>query len=221
MSAHRKTVLTSLLSGVFLLLTGMSSSSYADVIYLSGLLDSSQVVDSGGSTSTATGLAELTIDTDAQTITLDFSWDGLTGPADRAHLHDAPLGESRHTDPFDRFFDEVFNNNDALRSIPCSSDWAFYDMCVPPSGALHFVQGLEEALDLTPGCDPTVEVCSIAEFVSLALNDIIYMDIHTELYPQGEIRGQLYPQVVPEPSVVAVLGLAILLMTWGRRRRAR
>ncbi|NGZ85640.1 CHRD domain-containing protein [Duganella aceris] len=49
-----------------------------------------------------------------------------------------------------------------------------------------------------------------------------YLNIHSSLYPAGEIRGFLTPiAAVPEPSSIAMLGLglpAVLLMA--RRRRA-
>src|SRR5713226_6055471 len=111
----------------------------ADVIVLTGALDAAQVVDSGGSTSTATGFATVTIDTTLETLALDFSWAGLTGPADRAHIHDAPAGVSRHTPPNDRYFREVINPAD--RTIPCP--WSsFYTDCVPATGSLHFTDDL-------------------------------------------------------------------------------
>src|SRR5690242_5543601 len=79
----------------------------ADLLILAGDLTAAQVVDGGGSNSTATGSAILTIDTTLETLTLDFIWAGLSGPADRAHLHDAPAGVSRQDPPNNRFFDEV------------------------------------------------------------------------------------------------------------------
>lgn len=204
----------------FLLVT--SSAARADLILLNGALNAAQVVDGGGSTSTATGFAALAIDTVAETLTLDFSWTGLTGLADRAHLHDAPAGVSRTVDPFDRFFDEVFYSDNPLRSIPCGGDWAFYDMCVPASGTLHFMQSLATVLDLSSSCDPTFSVCSIAEFVTMALNDIIYLDMHTELFPSGEIRGQLQPvTTVPEPAAALLLAWGLLLAAWFRRAPRR
>ena len=86
------------------------------------------------STSTATGFATVTFDTVAQTITTDFSWSGLTGNADRAHLHDAPAGVTRLlSPPNDRFFHEVINqvfdsNGNPVGStvdqgfVPCGGD---------------------------------------------------------------------------------------------------
>ncbi len=92
----------------------------AEIITLSGSLDASQVVDGGGSISTATGFGIVTIDTTLFTITTDLSWSGLSGPADRSHLHDAPEGVSRFTPPNDIFFHEIFYDD---TSVPLSSPW--------------------------------------------------------------------------------------------------
>ena len=46
-----------------------------------------------------------------------------------------------------------------------------------------------------------------------------YINVHTEMYDMGEIRGYLVP--VPEPGSAAVLGSLALLAASGRRRRSR
>ena len=116
---------------------GLSVPARAELVVLSGSLNNLQVVApvfaadgvtvigstsfrADGitpiSTSTATGFATVTIDTIAQTITTAFSWTGLSGNADRAHLHDAPPGETLLlSPPNDRFFHEVIiEQRDAL-----------------------------------------------------------------------------------------------------------
>src|SRR6202158_585642 len=114
----------------------------ADTITLSGILNASQVVDGGGSTSTATGLATVTIDTTLFTITTDLSWSGLSGPTDRAHLHDAPAGQSRLNPPNGNFFHEVLDNTSVPLSnqVPCGfAGGGFMTDCAPATGTAQNV----------------------------------------------------------------------------------
>jgi hypothetical protein len=170
-------------------------------------LNAAQVVDGGGSTSTATGSALVTLDDTLFTVTTDVTWSGLSGPADRAHLHFAPVGVSRSfADPDTWFFHEVIDDP----TVPC-----FASVCAPATGTSHDVlqlavdngygAGIALGLFADPSADPSSFIDSFANLI-LALNlGDIYIDMHTELYPSGEIRGQLGVAAVPEPSTWAML----------------
>jgi hypothetical protein len=47
----------------------------------------------------------------------------------------------------------------------------------------------------------------------------LYFNIHTSVFPGGEIRGQL--ALVPEPSSLTLAGLGLLGAAWQLRRRGR
>lgn len=50
-----------------------------------------------------------------------------------------------------------------------------------------------------------------------------YFNIHTSTYPGGEIRGQLMPVVVPEPSTLTLAGLGLVAaggIAFKRRQRS-
>jgi hypothetical protein len=211
---HRTSVFRQIGSLVAFVVTALvAGPAQASTITLSGILNAEQVVDGGGSTSTATGFGVVTIDLSAFTITTDLSWSGLTGIADRAHLHDAPAGESRLDPPNGDFFHEVLN--DADRTVPC--DWvdATFTDCVPASGTTH------DVLQLT-GPEDGYGYPDFNSLIAAFVADGVYLDMHTEIYPSGEIRGQL--TAVPEPSSFIHVGfglIAIALLignrSWAKR----
>jgi hypothetical protein len=182
-------------------------------------LNAAQVVDGGGSTSTATGSAVVTLDDSLFTVTTDVTWSGLSGPADRAHLHFAPIGVSRSVaDPNTYFFHEVID--DPARTVG-GCNLVFTD-CAPPSGNSHDVLSLSVNDGYGAGLALGFSTDSFADLI-LALNlGDIYVDMHTALHPSGEIRGQLGVAAVPEPSTWAmmILGFAgIGFMAYRRRNQ--
>ena len=156
---------------------GSSTTNYA---VFTGDLDASQVV--AGSSSTATGHAVVTIDATnpvAVLLITDLSWTGLTGPADRTHIHSGPPGSA--TD--DLFFHEVADFDNIARTVvPCPWGDATFANCLPTTGTSH------DELDVTAGYSdcPTWQC-----IVDMAIPNGFFLDMHTQLYPSGEIRGQL------------------------------
>jgi hypothetical protein len=181
------------------------------------------------STSTATGFATVIINTVAATMDTYLSWSGLSGVADRSHVHDAPSGTSRFEPPNDRFFHEVIDDvydaaNNFLRVsvtggyVDCGTDMENGGgvSCAPASGSLH--DTLFNLNDRFDPSDPLV-FADMNAFVAAMEADGLYIDLHTEMYHDGEIRGQLLFSPVPEPASMAMLGIGILATGAVLRRR--
>ncbi len=90
-----------------------------------------------------------------------------------------------------------------------------------PAGA---PAGVLFGLSFTPGVTTGVfsgnGVISGAGNIANTLNGLTYINIHSQTFPGGEIRGQLVnPVQIPEPGSMAVLGGLALASLVSRRRR--
>lgn len=181
-------------------------------------LTSSQVVDGGGSTSTATGSAVVTLDDTLFTVTTKVTWSGLSGPADRAHLHFAPFGVSRSVaDPNIYFFHEVLD--DPARTV-LNCNLVFTD-CVPPSGSSSDVLQLSVDNGYGAGFALGLSSDSFADLIFAMNAGDIYIDMHTAHCASGEIRGQFAAaRDLPEPSTLLLAAVALGWVSVSRGHRA-
>jgi hypothetical protein len=186
-----------------LLLSAMTASAANYTVILNGQNEAPS------NSSPALGAAIVTFDASSHILQVNVVFGSLVGDSSAAHIHcctAAPgtgtAGVATETPTFGGFPLGVHNgaySNTYDTSLPASWNSAF--------------------LTANGGTTAGAE----AAFAAGLNSGAAYLNIHSSLYPAGEIRGFLTPTAVaavPEPGSIAMLGLglpAVLLMA--RRRR--
>lgn len=189
------------LFGVVVAVLMFSAMAKADTIVFTTTLTGSQEVPPNAST--GIGSALVTLDTVANTLTVNIAFAGLVSPSTASHIHCcAPPGST---------------------AIPATTVPSF------PGFPLGVTTGTYiNTLDLTlaSSYNPAfiaahggTVASAQAAFIAGLLSGQAYLNIHSVQFPNGEIRGQL--QAVPEPATVLLLATGMMGVAGTLRKRRR
>jgi len=152
--------------------------------------------------SPGTGFAQVELDTIAHTLTVDASFAGLLGTTTASHIHAPTLvplagtaGVATET-PFFVGFPIGVTSGTYLHTFDTTLTSTWNAPFVTANGGTALGAEAALAADLEAGK--------------------AYLNIHTGLFPGGEIRGFL----VPEPSTIALIGVAAIGL-FARPRRVQ
>ena len=159
--------------------------------------------------STATGFASVVLDPIAETIQVNVTWSGLTTPVSATHIHcclPSPMflmnvGVATTVPAFPGFTIPGPTSGTFSSAVLSLLDAGTYNT-TPVTGFVDLEGGIPQAA---------------AALVAGIENDETYFNIHTSMFPGGEIRGFLVP--APEPASLLLLGSALLGFAVILRRR--
>ncbi len=189
-------------SAIFVSTMGLPSSAQADFLAFNAVLSGAD--QEPANASPGTGLVMVLFDLDLMSMQIDVEFNDLDGVTTVAHIHAATavpfMGNAGVATQTPSFF-----------GFPVGVSSGSYNNTFDMTLASSYNASYLAANGGTPAS-------AFAALVSAAENGQAYFNLHTTLYPAGEIRGFL--TAVPEPSSIALscLSLLGLLATSSRRR---
>jgi hypothetical protein len=125
--------------------------------------------------SAASGRFKAKLDKQAGALTYELSYEGLEGPVRMAHIH---IGQAGVNGGIMVWLCQTASFVDPTGLAPTC----------PPSGS---VNGVIQAANVLAVAAQGVDVMSFDELLDAIRANVVYVNVHSDRFPGGEIRGQI------------------------------